>query len=214
MDIHYQDSLREYIMSHCSKEDPLLEELGRQTHLKMLNPRMLSGHYQGKFLEMISFMLRPERILEIGTFTGYSALCMARGLAAGGSLHTIEINDELRDFTNDYIQRSGNENKIKLYTGNALEIIPSIEGPFDLVFIDGEKSEYKEYYNLSLPGVRQGGIIIADNVLWDGKVSDPDFKDDENTRHIMDFNRMVSDDARVENIIVPVRDGLMIMRKL
>jgi caffeoyl-CoA O-methyltransferase len=214
MDIHYQDSLREYIMSHCSKEDPLLEELGRQTHLKMLNPRMLSGHYQGKFLEMISFMLRPERILEIGTFTGYSALCMARGLAAGGSLHTIEINDELRDFTNDYIQRSGNGNKIKLYTGNALEVIPSIEGPFDLVFIDGEKSEYKEYYNLSLPGVRQGGIIIADNVLWDGKVSDPDFKDDENTRHIMDFNRMVSDDARVENIIVPVRDGLMIMRKL
>jgi caffeoyl-CoA O-methyltransferase len=203
----------EYITGHCTAEDAVLADLNRQTHLRMLNPKMLSGHYQGKFLEMISFMIKPLQILEIGTFTGYSAICMARGLAENGRLHTIDNNDEIKDFALKYIHKAGMERKIVLHTGNALEIIPALKGPFDLVFIDGEKSEYPHYYRLSLPKVKQGGFIIADNVLWDGKVYKPECKDDINTRHIIEFNKMVMDDDRVENILIPVRDGLMIMRK-
>jgi caffeoyl-CoA O-methyltransferase len=209
----YQIKREEYITGHCTAEDALLADLNRQTYLKMLNPKMLSGHYQGKFLEMISFMIKPRQILEIGTFTGYSAICMARGLDENGRLHTIDNNDEIKDFALKYIRKSGMERKIVLHTGNALEIIPVLKGPFDLVFIDGEKSEYPQYYHLSLPKVKQGGFIIADNVLWDGKVYRPEFKDDVNTRHIIEFNKMVMDDDRVENILIPVRDGLMIMRK-
>lgn len=204
---------KEYLISHCSAENPLLAELNRQTYLRMLNARMISGHYQGKFLEMVSFMISPHQILEIGTFTGYSAICMARGLHEDGSLHSIDINDEIKDFTLDYIRRSGMEEKIILHTGDALEIIPALSGPFDLVFIDGEKSEYQQYFQLSLPKVRPGGFIIADNVLWDGKVYKPQYINDEYTRHMIEFNKMVHCDERVENILIPVRDGLMLMRK-
>jgi caffeoyl-CoA O-methyltransferase len=209
----YQKEKNEYIMNNCSPEDPILAELSRQTWLKVLNPKMLSGHYQGKLLEMISRMIRPRKILEIGTFTGYSAICLGRGLTDGGELHTIDINDEIKDFALEYIKRSGLEKSIKMHTGNALEIIPSLEGPFDLVFIDGEKSEYIEYYNLVIPKIKTGGYIIADNVLWDEKVYNPEYDNDTYTLYLREFNNMVSSDKRIDNMILPVRDGLMIMRK-
>jgi caffeoyl-CoA O-methyltransferase len=202
-----------YIIDHCTAEDPVLSELNRQTHLRMLNSRMISGHYQGKFLEMISHMIRPGQILEIGTFTGYSAICMARGLAANGMLHTIDINDEISDFALDYFRKSGMDDRITLHTGNAIDIIPTLDGPFDLVFIDGEKSEYLRYYELVFPKVRQGGFIVADNVLWDDKVYRQEYRNDEYTMHIDQFNKAIAGDHRVENMIVALRDGLMLVRK-
>lgn len=209
----YRQKREEYILKHCGREDPLLGELSRQTRLKILNPTMLSGHYQGRFLEMASCMISPQKILEIGTYTGYSAICMAKGLKKDGQLHTIDINDEIKEFAENFIKRSGMEEKIVMHTGNALEIIPSLDGPFDLVFIDGEKSEYKEYYRLALPKVRQGGFIIADNVLWNDKVYKPEYINDEYTGYIMEFNEMIRKDQRVENFLLPIRDGLMIMRR-
>jgi caffeoyl-CoA O-methyltransferase len=203
-----------YITDHCTAEDQVLAQLNRQTHIRMLNSRMISGHLQGKFLEMISYMIRPVHILEIGTFTGYSAICMARGLAENGMLYTIDINDEIRDFTLDHIRKAGMEERITLHTGNAIDVIPALDGPFDLVFIDGEKSEYIQYYELVLPKVRQGGFIIADNVLWDDKVYRQEYKNDEYTRHIDLFNKTVAGDPRTENIIIPLRDGLMLIRKI
>lgn len=208
-----EDKKESYILQHSTAEDPLLAELNRQTYLKMLNPRMLSGPYQGKLLELISHMLKPERILEIGTFTAYSAICMARGLKQGGILHTIEINDEIREFAEGYIRKAGMEKKIIIHTGNALEIIPELKGPFDLVFIDGEKAEYTACYKMVFSLVKNGGFIIADNVLWGGKVYDTEHQKDESTMHINEFNTMISDDDRVENLLLPVRDGLMIIRK-
>ena len=209
----YEREKEKYIIRNSTPEDPLLAELNRQTWLKILNPKMLSGHYQGKLLEMISCMINPSQILEIGTYTGYSAICMGRGLKEGGQLHTIDINDEIRDFAFDFIRKSGMQDKIIMHTGNALKIIPSLIGPFDLVFIDGEKSEYKEYYNLVFPKVRKGGFILADNVLWDEKVYRPEYDNDEYTVCIRDFNEMISRDERVDNLLLPVRDGLMIIRK-
>lgn len=210
------DSLNErenYILANCTPEDPLLAELHRQTFIRVLNPKMISGHYQGKFLEMISYMIRPSIALEIGTFTGYSAICIGRGLPDGGILHTIDINDEIRNLASGYIGRAGLENKIKMHTGDALKIIPSLEGPFDLVFIDGEKSEYRKYYDLVLPKVKKGGFILADNVLWDNKAWNPIYFDDQYTGHIRSFNEMICSDNRVENFMLPIRDGLMIVRK-
>lgn len=209
-----EDEIKErYIMQHSAAEDPLLEELNRQTYLKMLNPKMISGHYQGKYLELVSRMISPDQILEIGTFTGYSAICMARGLKEKGMLHTIEINDEIKDFASDFIMRSGLGNRITMHTGNALEIIPLLKGPFDLVFIDGEKSQYQDYFHLVLPKVRKGGFILADNVLWDGKVYKPEFDNDTSTRYIKEFNDMIRQNDLVENLLLPIRDGLMIIRK-
>jgi predicted O-methyltransferase YrrM len=209
----YGGEKEKYILQNCTPEDPLLAELNRQTWLKILNPKMLSGHYQGKLLEMISCMINPSQILEIGTYTGYSAICMGRGLKEGGQLHTIDINDEIRDFAFDFIRTSGMQDKIIMHTGNALKIIPTLDGPFDLVFIDGEKSEYREYYNLALPRVREGGFIVADNVLWDEKVYRPEYDNDKYTVCIKDFNEMISSDKRVDNLLLPIRDGLMIIRK-
>jgi caffeoyl-CoA O-methyltransferase len=162
---------------------------------------------------MISYMISPGQILEIGTFTGYSAICMARGLAANGMLHTIDINDEIRDFALDYFRKSGMDDRITLHTGNAIDIIPALDGPFDLVFIDGEKSEYLHYYELVFPKVRQGGFIVADNVLWDDKVYRQEYKNDQYTRHIDLFNKVITEDSRTENLIVSLRDGLMLVRK-
>ncbi len=209
----HRNRKEEYIISHCSPEDPVLAELNRQTHLKMLNPKMLSGHYQGKILEIISHMISPSKILEIGTYTGYSAICLAKGLCDNGVLHTIDINDEIRDFAASFIRKAGLDEKIIMHTGNALDIIPSIAGPFDLVFIDGEKSEYQKYYELVFPEVRKGGIIIADNVLWDEKVYKAEYRNDEYTGYIDKFNKMVSKDARVETLLLQVRDGIMLIRK-
>jgi caffeoyl-CoA O-methyltransferase len=205
-------ALEQYILNHTSPEDPVLEDLYRQTHIRFINPNMASGHQQGIFLEMISKMIRPEKILEIGTFTGYSAICLAKGLKPGGKLVTIEINDELISFANSYFIRAGAENKIIQLTGNALDIIPSLEIMFDLVFIDGDKREYINYYRLIIDKVKPGGFIIADNVLWGGKVLEKETSDPQ-ARGIIGFNEMIRNETTIENILLPIRDGLMLIRK-
>jgi predicted O-methyltransferase YrrM len=205
--------ISKYIESHLSPEDPLLAELTRETQVKVLFPQMLSGHLQGKFLEFISRMLQPEYILEIGTFTGYSAICLAKGLKSEGKLITIEINDELAKFPEKYFKKAGLSAKIKLIIGDALKIIPSLDYQFDLVFIDAEKKDYPVYYHEVIDKLKPGGYILADNVLWYGRViNDPETYDKE-TQGIVTFNSMVNEDPRVENMIIPIRDGLMLIRK-
>ncbi|MFO7844453.1 MAG: O-methyltransferase [Bacteroidales bacterium] len=206
-------NIEQYILEHSDPEDPLLAELNRETNLKILRPRMLSGHLQGKILEMISKMIRPQKILEIGTYTGYSAICLAKGLPNDGELHTIEINDELEHFIRKYLQKAGLENIVKLYIGNALEIIPNLEETFDLVFIDGDKRQYSEYYHTLFDYVKPGGFILADNVLWSGKVIELESPDDEYTKGIFAFNELIAKDSRVEKVIIPLRDGLALIRK-
>lgn len=206
-------NIEEYILNHSDNEDPVLAELNRETNLKILRPRMLSGHLQGKILEMLSKMIQPEKVLEIGTYTGYSAICLAKGLKENGVLHTIEVNDELEDIISKYINKSGLQKKIKTYFGNALEIIPTLSKTFDLVFIDGDKREYPAYYNLVFDFVRPGGFILADNVLWSGKVLEIETPDDEYTKGIFEFNDLVKNDTRVEKVILPLRDGLTLIRK-
>jgi caffeoyl-CoA O-methyltransferase len=206
--------LDQYILNHTSPEEDYLNELDRETHLKVLRSRMLSGHLQGQILSMISCMIKPKHILEIGTFTGYSALCLTKGLAEGGQLHTIEIDDELESIAKKYFEKSGMANKIVQYIGDARLIIPDLKQSFDLVFIDADKREYCEYYDLVFPYVRVGGFILADNILWNGKVIDPDAIEEEQTRGILDFNKLVQEDSRVENVILTVRDGIMLIRKI
>ncbi|SDC09665.1 O-methyltransferase [Williamwhitmania taraxaci] len=205
--------LERYILEHTKPEDSLLVELDHVTHLRTVQPRMLSGHLQGVVLEMISKMVKPYRILEIGTFTGYSAICLAKGLATGGILHTIEVDDEMVPIAQEYFDRSEWRNCIKQHVGSALHIVPMLGEEFDLVFIDGDKREYIEYYNTVLPFVKTGGFILADNVLWDGKVLEKDPKDAQ-TKGIVDFNQYVNCDSAVENVLLPFRDGLMLLRKL
>jgi predicted O-methyltransferase YrrM len=202
--------VQKYVIEHTEEESELLRELERETNVKIYHPRMLSGHLQGKLLKMFSMMIAPYRILEIGTYTGYSALCLAEGLLPGGILHTIEINDELEEFIRLYINRSPLSSKIKLHIGNALNIIPGLDETFDLVFIDGDKREYLEYYQAIFDKVRQGGFIIADNVLWNGKVFNEN-ENDEFTKSIRTFNDYVHYDTRVENVMLPLRDGMMIL---
>jgi len=204
--------LDQYLLTHSTPEDPVLEELYRQTHIRFVNPNMASGHLQGKFLEFISRMISPQNILEIGTFTGYSAICLARGLKQGGKLITIEINDELTAFAHSYFKKAGLVSKISQLTGNALEILPSIDQVFDLVFIDGDKREYVEYFSLIIEKVRRGGYIIADNVLWGGKVLEKATKDQQ-ARGIIAFNEMIRKEKGIEVLILPLRDGLMLIRK-
>lgn len=206
--------LDQYILNHISPEEDFLYELDRETHLKVLRSRMLSGHLQGQILSMVSCMIQPKCILEIGTFTGYSALCLAKGLAEGGQLHTIEIDDELESIAQKYFMKSGLADRIFQHIGDAREIIPSIGQKFDLVFIDADKREYSEYYNLVFDHVRVGGFILADNILWDGKVVDPDAASEEQTRGILEFNDLVQNDSRVRNVILPVRDGIMVAQKI
>lgn len=202
-----------YLEKHSSPEDPVLKDLSRHTYLKEVHPRMLSGHILGGFLRLFSQMLSPKRILEIGTYTGYSAINLARGLRPGGLLITIELNEELRRTTLDFFKKAGVDQQIQLINGNALEVIPSLEETFDLVFIDAFKDDYPKYYNLVMEKLAPGGYIIADNVLWGGKVLDDPIAD-ATTRAIHNFNHMVSADERVENLLLPIRDGLMIMKKL
>jgi caffeoyl-CoA O-methyltransferase len=204
--------LEQYLHEHSTPEDPVLENLFRQTHLRFVNPNMATGHLQGKFLEFISLMIKPENILEIGTFTGYSAICLVKGLKPGGKLITIELNDELNTFSHSYFCRAGMESKITQITGNALDIIPRLDLMFDLIFIDGDKREYAEYFRLIIDKVRPGGFILADNVLWGGKVLDNETCDAQ-TRGVIEFNEMIKNEKNIENVILPVRDGLMLIRK-
>ncbi len=204
--------LQHYAEQHTSDESTLLRKITRDTHAHVLMPRMLSGHLQGRLLSMISTMIKPAGILEIGTYTGYSALCLAEGLREGGTLVTIDSNEELEDRVRNYFNESGLEKKIDYRIGNALDIIPTLTGPFDLVFIDADKENYSRYYDFVFKLVPLGGYILADNVLWSGKVLDA--KPDKDTRAIQEFNRKVQDDERVENILLPVRDGIMIVRKI
>lgn len=207
------DDIDEYSDNHTEKEGELLYELDRKTHLNVLQPRMLSGHFQGRLLSLLSHIQQPEKILEIGTYTGYSAICLAEGLREGGKLITIDINYELEDMVKEYIERSGNKGKIEMIVGDAMEIIPGLKETFDMVFIDADKSNYINYYNLVLPMIRPGGLIIADNVLWSGKVTDPHKNKDLDTQVLVEFNKLLQVDDRVQNVLLPVRDGLMVARK-
>lgn len=204
--------LEKFIVRFSSPEDPVLEELYRQTHIRFVNPNMACGHLQGKLLELISSMIQPENILEIGTFTGYSAICLARGLKPGGKLTTIDINDELTDFSRSYFEKAGVSNKIIQLTGRAQDIVPELMQVFDLVYIDGDKREYCEYYSMVFPKVRSGGFIIADNILW-GKKTVSGAATDSQAAGIMKFIEMVRNQEDVEKLILPVRDGLMLIRK-
>jgi predicted O-methyltransferase YrrM len=205
--------IEQYIRDYSSPEDTLLEDLFRQTHTRFVNPNMSTGHLQGKFLEFLSRMLKPETVLEIGTFTGYSAICLARGLKPGGKLYTVEVNDELREFAHAFFTRAGLGDTIIQLTGRAQELIPPLDQVFDLVYIDGDKREYSEYYNIIIRKTRPGGFIIADNILWGEKVLEKNSKDPQ-TRGIIEFNNMIREQKDIEKVIVPVRDGLMLIRKL
>lgn len=203
-----------YVESHTSPESVVLKDLNRETNAKVLMPRMLSGHMQGQLLIMLSNMIRPMHVLEIGTYTGYSAICLASGLQEGGLLQTIDINEELFGMVKQYTAEAGLSEKIKIHTGNALDIIPRLTETFDMVFIDADKINYSAYYDLVFEKVNKGGIIIADNVLWSGKVLDDAKEIDSDTKAIVAFNKKVHNDERVHHILLPVRDGLMIARKL
>lgn len=202
-----------YILQHIEPQDEVLRELDRETHLKVLGSRMISGHLQGQVLTMLAKMIQPENILEIGTFTGYSAICLAKGLTESGKLITIEMDDELEDFARKYFEKAGFQHKIVQHIGAALEIIPTLEEIFDLVFIDADKREYVAYYHQIFDKVKSGGYIIADNTLWNGKVIVEPVTDDYQTRGIIEFNRLISEDKRVERVILPLRDGMTIIRK-
>ncbi|GGH46010.1 O-methyltransferase [Dyadobacter endophyticus] len=208
------EEIEEYSAAHTEEENALLKSLNRDTHANVLSPRMLSGHVQGRFLSMISRMIRPDRILEIGTYTGYSGICFCEGLNPGGKLVTIDVNEELETFTRRYFDQTPFKDQIDYRIGNALDIIPTLTDTFDLVFIDADKINYSSYFNLCLEKVRKGGFLIADNVLWSGKVVEPLKKADKDTQALLDFNRMVHEDPRVSNILLPIRDGLMILQKL
>lgn len=203
----------DYILKHIDDEGSLLAALNRDANVNLLRPRMLSGHLQGRILKMFCQMLRPHRILEIGTYTAYATLCMAEGIETGDIVHTIEINDEMEDFIRKYLQQSPHQDKIKLHIGNATEIIPQLDEVFNLVFIDADKRLYCEYYDLIFPKVRPGGLILADNTLWDGKVIETPHPSDKQTIGILNFNKKIKEDNRVEKVILPLRDGLTMIWK-
>lgn len=206
-------TIEEYILNHIDEEPAYLAAINRNTWVRQMNPRMCSGHLQGRVLSMIARMIQPQQILEVGTFTGYSALCFAEALPENGCVDTIEMDDELEDFIRDNFRNSPYENKINLYIGDALEIIPSLEKMYDLVFLDAEKSQYTRYYDAVLPKVKNGGYILADNTIWDGKVTQNVLSNDLKTREIIRFNDLIKADSRVEKVILPLRDGLTIIRK-
>ncbi len=208
-----EQELEQYILHHIDSEGQLLSQLNRDTHVNLLRPRMLSGHLQGRILKMICRMIAPVRILELGTFTGYSALCMAEALPDNGELHTIEIDDELETFIRKYFDRSPYRDRIHLHIGDAREVVPQLDGSFDMVFIDANKRFYCDYYDLVFDKVRPGGFILADNTLWDGKILQPPLPSDAQTIGIMRFNEKVAADTRVEKVILPLRDGLTLIYK-
>lgn len=206
------ENIDAYASSHSQKEPALLTELYKETWQKALVPRMISGHFQGRVLSMISKLVNPLTILEIGTYTGYSALCLAEGLQKNGILHTIDHNEELFDLQRKYFDRSPFKDRIKQHTGEALDVIKHIEGPFDLVFIDADKSNYSNYFHAIIDQMNSGGVILSDNVLWSGKVTQkPDAKDDD-TKALIKYNKLINDDPRLETVLLPIRDGLTISR--
>lgn len=208
------DRLEQYILDNTKPEEALLHRLERETYLRVINPRMISGHLQGKLLEMLVRMMRPRRILEIGTFTGYSALSLARGLDEGAFIDTIEVDDELEDIAAKYFAESEYGARIRHHIGSALEVVPRLGEVYDMVFIDGDKREYPDYYRMLMDGgyVRSGSVMLADNILWYGKVAEPIARNDRHTEAIVEFNRMVKEDERVDNVIVPIRDGINLIR--
>ncbi|MDA9066391.1 class I SAM-dependent methyltransferase [Flavobacteriales bacterium] len=206
--------IEQYSQEHTQKENEVLYNLNRETHLKVLIPRMLSGHIQGRILSMFSHMLKPKNVLEIGTYTGYSAICFAEGMQPDGKLVTIDINNELETMATSYFEKSGYGNQIDMRVGNAIDIIPTLDMKFDLVFIDADKHNYSNYYDLVIDKVNQGGFIIADNVLWSGKVLTDEVNTDTDTKALDEYNKKINSDPRVENMLMPVRDGLMVARKL
>lgn len=208
-----QQDLNQYLQDHSTPENSLLVELSRHTYLHEVHPQMLSGQVLGLFLRMISQMIKPQYILEIGTFSGYSAICLSEGLRSDGKLVTIEINDEQEDICRHFFQKAGIEASVELIIGDALKVIPDLNYSFELVYIDANKEQYPDYYNLVIQKVRQGGYIIIDNVLWDGRVSDPSDRD-PTTRTLDRFNKMIRKDKQVENLLLPVRDGIMLIKKL
>ncbi len=207
------EELEHYALRHSQQEPKLLKELSTATFQKVLQPRMLSGHLQGRFLSMMSKMIKPQSILEIGTFTGYSALCLAEGLPQDGLIHTIDCNEELVDFQKYYFDKSDYKDQIKQYLGDAKDIIPTIDTPFDLIFIDADKSSYPSYFDLVIDKLNSGGLIISDNVLWSGKVLTKAAVNDEDTKALQYYNTMINEDSRVEVVLLPLRDGLSICRK-
>ncbi|MCF4102412.1 O-methyltransferase [Gillisia sp. M10.2A] len=206
------EALDHYSVKHTQEEPELLKKLTRETYQKVLQPRMLSGHYQGRLLSIISKLIKPKSILELGTYTGYSALCLAEGLQKDGVLHTIDINEELYDFQRKYFDLSPYKNQIHQHLGNALEIVPSLEGKFDIIFVDADKPNYPAYFNMLVEKLNPGGVILTDNVLWSGKVVENVKKDDISTQALLRYNKMVAEDPRLESILLPIRDGLSLSR--
>lgn len=204
--------LIKYCQAHSSTVDSVLLELERETHIRELVPQMISGNFQGKLMQLISSMIQPKYVLEIGTFTGFSAICWTAGLQKGGIVHTIEVNEELESMILEFFKKAGVDDKIKLHIGNALEIIPTLNETFDLVFIDARKTDYAAYFDMIIDKVRPGGFILADNVVWDGKVLNNN--KDPKTAAIDDFNKMINDNPRVENLMLPFNDGIMIAKKV
>lgn len=208
------EALDEYVVKYSEDEPELLQQLSRETFQKILQPRMLSGHYQGRLLSIISKLVNPKNILEIGTYTGYSALCLAEGMQNLGELHTIDINEELMDFQRKYFDKSNFGKQIFQHLGDALQIIPNLNQTFDLIFIDADKENYPLYFNLVINKLNIGGILLSDNVLWSGKVIEPLKSDDTSTKALLDYNRLLKEDKRIETVILPIRDGLTISRKI
>ena len=206
--------LEDYIEQHSEKEPALLAALNKETYQKILLPRMLSGHFQGRVLSMLSKLIRPLNILEIGTYTGYSALCLCEGMQENGQLHTIDIKEELVDFQRKHFDKSPWGNQIIQHLGEAVTIIPNLDVKFDLVFIDADKENYLNYFELILPKMNKGGIILSDNVLWSGKVLEPLQPNDESTKVLMEYNKVLATDSRVETVLLPIRDGLTVSRVL
>jgi caffeoyl-CoA O-methyltransferase len=209
----FPENILRYSEEHTSEEDQALKDLYRNTYLKTVHPQMLSGKVQGQFLSFISKMIQPLKILEIGTFTGYSAYCLSRGLKEGGKLISIEVNEELEDLIRGFLKKSGIENQVELLIGDALKIVPKLDEKFDLIFLDANKEHYPEYYNTCVEKLNQGGLLIADNVLWGGKVVNPP-QNDLSSIKLHEFNVLVQNDRRVENVFLTIRDGLMLIRKL
>ncbi len=208
------EELENYIEKHSAAEPELLQQLNKETHQKILQPRMLSGHFQGRVLSMLSKIMQPKHILELGTYTGYATLCMAEGLATNGTIDTIDINEELEDIQQKYFEKSAFKDQIIQHVGNALDIIPTLNKKFDLVFIDADKENYINYWNLIVPMMNKGGIILSDNVLWSGKVLEEVQKNDKSTPILLEYNKMVNEDSRVETVLLPIRDGLTVSRVL
>ena len=206
------EELEDYAALHSEDEPALLASLNKETHQKILQPRMLSGHFQGRMLSMLSKLVRPQHVLEIGTYTGYAALCLAEGLRQGGTLDTIDNNEELYDFQKKYFDQSQWRGSIIQHLGNALDIIPTLNKKFDLVFIDADKENYPNYFEMIVPMMNKGGIILSDNVLWSGKVLEPVKANDKSTQVLLEYNKLLKEDKRVETVLLPLRDGLTVSR--